>query len=391
MPTTMIDTLAVSGYRSVRELVLGLEGCNLVTGANGAGKSNLYRALRLLHDASFGRATQALAREGGLDSVLWAGPESPATLKKRGQRAQGGPRSKPVALRLGFAGEGYGYAIDIGLPVPVPRTMFIRDPEIKSEVVWYGDTFEPRRVLAERRDSLVRVRDEDGQWQIVEQHLPGFESMLTRVADGHLAPEVLLLRQSLQAWRFYDHFRCDADAPARLPQVGVRTTVLAADGHDLAAAWRTIEEIGDQDGLHEALDDAFPGTRIDVLEAAGRFELVLHQPGLLRPLSQAEVSDGTLRYLLTLTALLTPRPPPLMVLNEPESSLHPDLLPALARLMAAYAERAPLWVVSHSETLVQALTAATAVNRIELSKEGGETVVPGRGLLDGPAWRWPSR
>ena len=60
----------------------------------------------------------------------------------------------------------------------------------------------------------------------------------------------------------------------------------------------------------------------------------MQQPGMLRPLRTAELSDGTLRFLMWAVALLTPRPPPLMVLNEPETSLHPDLLPALGALIA---------------------------------------------------------
>lgn len=80
----------------------------------------------------------------------------------------------------------------------------------------------------------------------------------------------------------------------------------------------------------------------------GRFELQLQQRGLLRPLSAAELSDGTLRYLLWAAALLTPRPPELMVLNEPETSLHPDLLPALARLIHAAAKNTQIIVVSHA-------------------------------------------
>jgi len=83
------------------------------------------------------------------------------------------------------------------------------------------------------------------------------------------------------------------------------------------------------------VDDALPGSRIDIEVQAGRFEVKLQQHGLLRSLSAAELSDGTLRFLLWTAALLTPRPPELMVLNEPETSLHPDLLPALARLIAA--------------------------------------------------------
>jgi predicted ATPase len=65
-------------------------------------------------------------------------------------------------------------------------------------------------------------------------------------------------------------------------------------------------------------------------EPDGRFAIEFRQPGLLRPLSGAELSDGTLRFLLWFAALLTPRPPSMMVLNEPETSLHPNLLPALS-------------------------------------------------------------
>ena len=66
----MIRTLAVEGYRSLRHLVLPLDRLNLVTGANGAGKSSLYRSLRLLADSARGGVITALAREGGLASTL---------------------------------------------------------------------------------------------------------------------------------------------------------------------------------------------------------------------------------------------------------------------------------------------------------------------------------
>ena len=71
----MLNTLAVAGYRSLRDLVLSLDRLNLVTGPNGSGKSNLYRALRLLAETAQGRVIPSLAREGGLQSTLWAGPE----------------------------------------------------------------------------------------------------------------------------------------------------------------------------------------------------------------------------------------------------------------------------------------------------------------------------
>jgi predicted ATPase len=71
----VLDTLAIENYRSLRRLVMPLAALNVVTGANGSGKSSLYRALRLLADSSRNGAVAALAREGGLTSTLWAGPE----------------------------------------------------------------------------------------------------------------------------------------------------------------------------------------------------------------------------------------------------------------------------------------------------------------------------
>ncbi|MQY31948.1 hypothetical protein NRB56_75600 [Nocardia sp. RB56] len=176
-----------------------------------------------------------------------------------------------------------------------------------------------------------------------------------------------------------------------------RAAQCRGDGADLAAALRTIYEIGDRDALADTVDRAFPGSRVEVTETAGRFRLLLHQPGLNRPLTSAELSDGTLRYLLLVAALLTPRPAELLVLNEPESSLHPDLLAPLGILIADAAAHTQVVVVSHSAALLAAATGAagtdgTAAERIELVKEdSGETLVAGEGLLDGPPWHWPAR
>jgi predicted ATPase len=117
----------------------------------------------------------------------------------------------------------------------------------------------------------------------------------------------------------------------------------------------------------------------------------LQQHGLLRPLSAAELSDGTLRYLLWMAALLTPRPPALLVLNEPETSLHPDLLPALARLILTAAESAQIIVVSHAQALIEPLTAAAICSHLHLVKDFGETKLEGATLFNQPKWAWPAR
>jgi predicted ATPase len=393
----VIATLAVENYRSLRSLVLPLTPLTVVTGANGVGKSSLYRALRLLADAARNGAVAALAREGGLPSTLWAGPETIGRRVRDGSYpVQGTARTKPVALRLGFGGDEFGYAIDFGLPAGGDRhSLFTLDPEIKRETIWAGPLLRPAAVLCERDNGIVRIRD--GRAWSEPSPIRPYDSMLSEFADPGRAPEVLRVREQIRSWRFYDHIRTDAAAPARGTVVGTRTPVLSPDGADLAAALQTIRETGDAAALDQAVDLAFPGSRVSVeSEGGGRLALRLHQHGLLRPLGAAELSDGTLRYLLWAAALLAPRPAGLLVLNEPETSLHGQLLAPLGQLIADAATRSQVIAVSHAQPLITALRSAadaagTDASAVELVKDFGETQVTGRDPLDGPSWRWPKR
>lgn len=391
----MIHTLAVSGYRSLRNLVLPLGSLNLVTGANGSGKSSLYRALRLLADAALNTVVASLAREGGLQSTLWAGPETIARSVKRGEHpVEGTPRQVSVSLKLGFAGDPYGYCIDLGYPPPA-QLAFKLDPAIKRECIWHGGTYRRATVLVDRNNRLVQLAPSQTakleEPEILTKELSSTDSMLATIADPQRAPEMLAVRESIRGWRFYEGFRTDAASPVRIPQVGTFSPVLNNDGTDLAAALETIRMFGDRDGLERTIEDAFPGSGVEIDEQAGRFEVRLRQHGLLRPLSASELSDGTLRYLLWTAALLTPRPPELMVLNEPETSLHPDLLPALARLIAHAAEQTQLIVVSHSQALITALEQHGKCSRLHLEKSFGETVLAAATRFNTHKWEWPRR
>ncbi|MFC6486954.1 AAA family ATPase [Nitratireductor sp. GCM10026969] len=384
----MIHTFAISGYRSIRSLVLPLDRLTVITGRNGTGKSSFYRALRLLADVAQGRVIASLAAEGGLQSTLWAGPERISREMRQGtQEIQGTVRKERVSLKLGFASDDYGYAIDLGLPVAAQGSMFNLDPEIKAEAVWVGEALSRSNTFATRSGPAVMALDEAGRRHTPITNLPPYESMMMQAADPRNLAELLVLRERMRGWRFYDHFRTDAEAPARSARIGTRTPVLAADGSDLPAALQTIREIGDKEALAAAIDDAFPRASMAIEESGGKLELLMHQHGLLRSLRAAELSDGTLRYLLLLAALLTPRPPGLMVLNEPETSLHPELLAPLARLIRDASASCQIVVVTHAAPLVEALAEA-GIRGYELTKSLGETRIDS---VEPVPWSWPSR
>lgn len=388
----MLQTVAIRGYRSLRQLVLPLRRLTVVTGANGTGKSSLYRALRLLADCGRGEVIASFAREGGVESALWAGPEHLGGARRTGT-AQGGPRTRAVSIELGYASDDFGYLIDLGLP-QARETAFERDPEVKRELVFAGPVARPAGTLVRRIRGLVEVAADTGRgFDELGRNLPAHRSVLVDWAGA--TPELVMVRERLRDWRFYDGFRADSAAPSRTPQVGTRTPVLADDGSDLAAAVQTIVETGTDD-LARAVADAFDGASVSVSVTDGLFDVQLHQRGMLRPLRSAEISDGTLRFLLWAAALLSPQPPSLMVLNEPETSLHPDLVRPLATLIAEAAARTQVVVVTHSQMLRECLGATPLGSdddawEIELFKDWGETKVAGQSLLTTPAWDWGQR
>src|SRR5262249_14605847 len=205
-PAAMISRLCIAGYRSLRDVRLELDKLTVVTGANGTGKSSLYRALRLLADVGQGRVIQSLALEGGLSSVLWAGPELISRAMKRGdQPVQGTPRQDRVSLKMGFSSEDYGYAIDLGLPKPGQRNhgpplRFLRDPEIKSESLWTGPLLKRSNCFADRHGPAVTLRDKNGERRVAYTKLESFDSMLTHCANPEDGVELLLLRERLRDW-----------------------------------------------------------------------------------------------------------------------------------------------------------------------------------------------
>ena len=353
--------IAISNYRSIRRLSIPIHPLSVFIGENGVGKSNLYKSLSLLRDAAAGRITRTIADEGGLNSVCWSG------IRKRGEDGR---------LRLSAKFDRLKYSIEIGFPSPLAAA-FAGEPMIKEESI---EATQGKRTvcLMERKNSLVSIRDDSGTWVDHKDAVLPSEPALAGFYNGKECPEIDLIRNAMLGWRFYHDFRTDPASPIRKPCLAITTPSLSADGSDLAAALATLYAIReDATDLQDAIQDAFPGAKLRAWEQGGLCDFDLQLEDMPRPFRAHELSDGTLKYICLLAVFMGYRLPPFIALNEPETSLHPSLLAPLARLIVKASSRAEVWIVTHSELLMEALRSESSVPLRRVIKSKGATTIEG--------------
>ncbi len=358
----MIESLQIQGYRSLRDFQVKLGRVTVIAGENGTGKSNLYRALWLLQRMAEGQLAEALAQEGGMPGVLWAGERR---------------RDEPHAVTWRLTHADFDFSLACGISPADAHSLFRTDPDIKQETLRLGGA--KGRLMAERKGPAVRFKIGQGAMEMFPLPIHASESIISEVRDGERFPACAAARETLRLWRFYHQFRTDPDSPMRRPQIGSWSPVLRHDGANLAAAWQTIAESRRDDLLDEAVERAFPGSQWRSVNDAGAFQMHLSRPELKRWLSADELSDGTLRYLALVAALLSPKPPPLIVINEPETSLHSGLLAPLAEMIAQVPAETQIVVVTHSELLAQQIVERTGGKVRHLINYQGETRHEGHG------------
>lgn len=366
-----VRDFSASGYRSLQRIAYPMSRLDVFVGANGVGKSNLYRGLELLNGAAANTLGHDLAREG-LDLAMWAGPRT----------------HKPPGIRLsvslaapGKTGATYRYEIEIGFPPPTSAA-FEFEPQVKAESLAHVGGSRTVRLL-DRNGPSVMLRDEAGRPATVDIDILASETVLGRVEDPSRYPELDAVRRTLLEWRFYHDLRTDAGSPLRRPCVAAAAPTLASDGSNLAAVFATLAYIReDTTDLDAAVAAAFPGARLIVPEAGRQASFGLTFPEFPNRIFEAgELSDGTLRFLALAGALMAYRLPPFIALNEPESSLHPDLMEPLGRMVARAAERTQVWLVTHSERLASAIRKSGAGEVRTVVKRKGATTIEGLTML----------
>jgi predicted ATPase len=379
--TLWVETFWAEHFRSLRSIHFPVGALTVFVGENGVGKTNLYRALQLLQSAAAGTLARDLAMEGGMESAHWAGAKRKHEKSRirlavsLSSRDDDHPGRFDYSVEVGFPR--VEYSVEVGFPQPMVAA-FPLEPQIKEESATLHARGKSHKLLV-RKGTGLQVRDASGKLAALSVPLMATETVLSRIDDPGRAPELHLIRQTLLDWRFYHDLRTDLASPLRQPCLAITSGTLDSDGRNLAAVFATLAHIReDTTDLDAAIADAFPGARLDIPMPERLASFGVEFPDYpKRVFNAAELSDGTLRFLGLAGALLAYRAPAFIALNEPETSLHGDLLEPLARLIVSVSRRTQIWLVTHSERLASALADVGGIKPRRVIKQKGATWIEG--------------
>lgn len=373
----LLRSMSAQNYRSLKSIGMDLAGVNLFIGENGVGKSNLYRALQLIQAAVRGTLAQEIAAEGGMASALWSGHRRNEKNFRIKLNVEVLDEERAITFR---------YRVEAGLRPPKAAAGFAFEPQIKEEELSIETGSRPVTMM-KRAGPGIMVRGADNRMQEYPEKAMTSETAIALLGDAGHYPEIGAFRRMVESWRFFHGFRTDRDAPMRQPCLAVTAPLLDEDGANVAAVFATLEYIrGDTIELNRAIGAAFDGARLNVPEPGEYAEFGLVFPHLpLRVFTPRELSDGQIRFLGLAAALMSYRQPPLIALNEPEASLHPDMLEPLADMIAEAAQASQIWIVTHSEQLAIAVQERCGVRAKRVIRKDGATWIEGMritGMMD---------
>ena len=301
---------------------LATHNLNVLIGTNASGKSNLIDVLHLLQSLP-GDATAAIREGGSIREWMWKGlTDCVASIEVVFSRSP----AMPFTHRLEFAPDG-------------PRW------RVRNE--WVEDLPEAGQPARRHFDSYGAT------------NLRSDQSVLAQRPDPSIYPELALIRQHYGSFRIYRDWTLGRRSEIRRPQpADLPDDLLEPSGQNLAVILQALRR---QPAVWEELlahmtrfYDGFEG--IEVLPQGDLLQILVREEGRETLIPATRLSEGTLRYLALLTILLHPTPPPLLCIEEPVLGLHPDLIADLAELLVNASNRTQLFVTTHSEHLVGALS-----------------------------------
>lgn len=342
-PDMAIQKLHVQGFRSFQELTWEPGRLNLLVGPNGSGKSNLLRLLELIAAAAGGRLARWISEAGGLVPLLWDQRAAALgwTLNLDPVDPGRDPREDALTLELRLEHLRHTSAYRIALDSLGNWVRFQRGEQQSPLWIYRRD---PRGAMVydQQARGLVRFDEVDPN-----------ESLLAQIADPRTNPIPTHARRFLEGWRVYHDVHVERGAPMRLPATTQYVRLVEPDGGNLASVLHTLYT-NDRDfkrQINEGMRAAF-GDQFEELvfqpASAQRIQLAIQWRSSRQPHAGQDLSDGTLRFLFLLTVLASPEPATLLAIDEPETGLHPSMLPVLAEYATDAARRIQIVLTSHS-------------------------------------------
>lgn len=317
-----------------------LRDLNVLIGPNGAGKSNVVEALELLRATPTDFAA-AIRDGGGAQEWLWKGPsEAAAATLDTVIEIPDRPDWDPLRHRLVFS------VLRTRVEI-LEESIETLSPSPEREVRRYYRL--PHGIVMSRFGTISTPAFGDRATPLRSD-----QSILAQLRDPYRAPPLGRIFGSIQTfreWTFgrYTHLR--QPQRADLPE-----DHLLPDASNLALILLQIEHV-DGRRFNDLLKRFLPRfDRMSTLVSGNTVQFFLHETGLSTPISASRLSDGTLRFIAILATLLTPNPPSLVCIEEPELGLHPDALTIVAELLVEASDRMQVVVTTHSDALVSALT-----------------------------------
>ena len=348
----LIKSLRIKEMLSFQDVSLELRPLNVLIGPNASGKSNLIEIIALLQSLPKDLAG-FINESGGIANWVWKGDRENGVLPGNG-RIEAVLKPTPISTLQRYALELDGRCLDSSINI-VHETLE-DEPDCKRrhrrqsyiQMHWGGGG----RITGKLRSS--------GEWQtqdIQMDEFPDGQSVLRKITEPSLYLEIYLVREQLNAIRFYRDWSIGRSSSARKPQpADAPNKFLKEDFSNLSLVLNqlqsgpAIREI--EKNLCRFYEDY---EQVGVRVEAGTAQLWLRERGLQDVIPANRLSDGTLRYLALLTILCHPEPPPLICIEEPELGMHPDIMPEIAKLLIAASKRTQIIVTTHSKNLIDRL------------------------------------
>ncbi|MDM8551449.1 AAA family ATPase [Desulfobacterales bacterium HSG2] len=335
--TCKFKKIGIRGYRRLFSVNMEMRPLSVMIGANGVGKTSLLEVFSLLAASADGKLRETLSRSGGLQDILTCGRAEHVTFQLSAEASDNEQLDYDLTLRL----RGISYEI-------ASESLIQRDRE--SQPV--------RHISSEGPDIVFRNTESGKPEQITWEHSP-FETSLSQSPRTYGTAETF--RKRLASCTHYSAYSLDIgyNAPIRLPQKMQPATHPGANGEDLISCLYYLRET--ERDRFEAVEDtlavAFPGFRRLNFPpvAAGTLAMTYEDSNFSKPLYMNQLSEGTLRFLWLITLLESPDLTGVTLIDEPEVSLHPQLLSILPEIMREASERTQLIVTTHSGRFIRFL------------------------------------